>query len=269
MFRIEPQGPDLPAATALYGAGEARCVTGRPAPIDKCYAGPVIGVVVAGRFDYRGRHGAARATPGTVLLGAAGEGFQCRHLDTEGNRRAVVALCPDLLAEVAGEGGQESDFAVSVVPPSRAAAPLYGAVRRAAAGRALDEEAVIDLAARALALGRRSRPVEPSRVERRGVLDVARHIDEAYAEPCGLAELAALGGFSRYHFIRLFRAVTGESPRQYVIGARLRAAADRLIDTAEPVTEIALDVGFNDLSHFNATFRQAFGRAPSQWRRSA
>ena len=68
---------------------------------------------------------------------------------------------------------------------------------------------------------------------------------------------------------RVFRAVVGDSPHQYLIGARLRAAADRLLDTCEPVTEIALGVGFNDLSHFHATFRRAFGVSPRAWRKAA
>lgn len=269
MFRVETQGPALPARSPLYGAGEARCATDAASPIEKCYAGPVIGVVVAGTFDYAGRHGRARATPGAILLGNAGEAFDCRHLDAGGNRRAVIALHPDLLAEVANDCGlDDADFAVSALAPSRETAPLYGAVRRAAGGLRLDDEAVIDLAAGALKLGRRARAA-PTKADRRRIRDVVRHLDVAYAEPCGLETLAAMGQVSRFHFIRLFRAVTGESPRQYLIGARLRAAADRLTDTAEPITHIAFDIGFNDISHFNATFRRAFGLSPTAWRRTA
>jgi AraC family transcriptional regulator len=270
MFRVETHGPVLPTRSALYGAGEARCATDAMAPIEKCYAGPVIGVVVAGSFDYAGRHGRAHATPGAILLGNAGEAFDCRHLDGDGNRRAVIALHPELLTEVANDCDLDAPaFAVSALAPSRETAPLYGAVRRAAGGLHLDEEAVIDLAARALTLGRRPPLVMPTGAERRRIRDVVRHLDVAYAEPCGLDSLAAMGQVSRFHFIRLFRAVTGESPRQYLIGARLRAAADRLTDTAEPVTHIAFDIGFNDISHFNATFRRAFGLSPTAWRRTA
>lgn len=75
-----------------------------------------------------------------------------------------------------------------------------------------------------------------------------------------------MAGLSRFHFLRLFRAATGVSPHQHIIALRLRAAADRLRSTAEPVTLIALDVGFNDLSHFNLLFRRSFGVAPRQWR---
>ncbi len=270
MFRVETDGPALPARAPLYGAGEARCATHDTTAIEKHYAGPVIGVVVAGTFDYRARLGRTRATPGAILLGNAGETFECRHLDAGGNRRAVIALHPQLLAEVANDCGlDDADFAVSALTPSREAAPLYGAVRRAAGGLALDEEAVIELAARALTLGRRARQAEPSVAERRRIVEVVRHLDVAYAEPCGLDTLAAMGQVSRFHFIRLFRAVTGESPRQYLIGARLRAAADRLTDTAEPITHIAFDIGFNDISHFNATFRRAFGLSPTAWRKMA
>lgn len=270
MFRVETQGPALPARSSLYGAGEARCATSARAPIEKHYAGPVIGVVVEGAFDYVGRHGRAHATPGAILLGNAGEAFDCRHLDAAGNRRAVIALDSGLMTEVANDCGlDDSDFAVSALTPSRETAPLYGAVRRAAGGLRLGEEEVIDLAARALTLGRRTRHSSPTAVERRRIREVVRHLDVAYAEPCGLETLAAMGQVSRFHFIRLFRAVTGESPRQYLIGARLRAAADRLTDTAEPITRIAFDIGFNDISHFNATFRRAFGLSPTAWRKTA
>jgi AraC family transcriptional regulator len=270
VFRVETNGPALTARATLYGAGEARCATEASAPIEKCYAGPAIGVVVAGTFDYRGRLGRTRATPGAILLGNAGEPFECRHLDAGGNRRSVIALHPDLLAEVANDCGlDDAAFAISALAPSRETAPLYGAVRRAAGGLRLDDEDVIDLAAAALTLGRRERTSGSTKAERRRILDVVRHLDTAYAEPCGLDALAAMGQVSRFHFIRLFRAVTGESPRQYLIGARLRAAADRLTDTAEPITHIAFDIGFNDISHFNATFRRAFGLSPTAWRRTA
>src|SRR5438105_3790753 len=141
MFRVEIHGPSLPARSSLYGAGEARCATDASAPIEKYYVGPAIGVVVAGTFDYAGRHGRKRATPGAILLGNAGEAFDCRHLDAGGNRRAVIALHPDLLAEVANDCGlDEPNFAVSALGPSRETAPLYGAVRRAAGGLRLGEE---------------------------------------------------------------------------------------------------------------------------------
>lgn len=75
-----------------------------------------------------------------------------------------------------------------------------------------------------------------------------------------------MAGLSRFHFLRRFRAETGVSPHQYLIALRLRAAAERLRSTADPVTSIALDVGYNDLSNFNLHIRRCFGVAPRQWR---
>lgn len=98
------------------------------------------------------------------------------------------------------------------------------------------------------------------------IVKVVRYVERHYAEPCSLPHLAGMAGLSRFHFLRRFRAVTGVSPHQYIIALRLRAAAERLRSTTEPVTSIALDVGFNDLSHFNLLFRRSFGAPPRQWR---
>jgi AraC-like DNA-binding protein len=64
----------------------------------------------------------------------------------------------------------------------------------------------------------------------------------------------------------VFSAIVGESPNQYLINTRVRAAADRLTGTTAPIAQIAFDVGFNDISHFYSRFRDAFGCAPRQWR---
>ena len=98
------------------------------------------------------------------------------------------------------------------------------------------------------------------------IVEVVHYVERHYAEPCSLGHLAVMAGLSRFHFLRRFRAATGVSPHQYIIALRLRAAAERLRSTADPVTSIALDVGFNDLSHFNLLFRRSFGAAPKQWR---
>lgn len=266
-FRIETQGPDLASRSGLYGAGEARCFSD-PArgPVESCYAFSSIGVVVSGSFDYASPIGPAEATPGTVLLGNAGEDFTYRYRHVGDVRRSVVALDGRLLAEVANDFDLTA-FAVASLPSGRATAPVYAAVRRLAAAQRSDDEAVIRLVAACLK-GCAEAATTPMAASRR-VRDIAALIDAQASEPFSLSELAAMAGLSRYHFIRAFRAATGETPRQYQIAARLRAAADRLVDTRAPITEIAFEAGFNDLSHFNATFRRAFGTSPRAWRTAA
>ncbi|MGZ6019872.1 MAG: helix-turn-helix domain-containing protein [Phenylobacterium sp.] len=269
-YRVQTCGPPLPISTAFYGIGEARCRADADAPtLEMHYASPAIGAVISGVFDYRSETGAGAGGPGAIVFGNEGEAFECRHLDTAGNRRAVVALSSALMAEVASDCGYDSPaFPLAILPPSRRAAPLYGALRRAATG-VLREDEVLELIRQALRIARGAEPLPVTPPERARVLAVARLLDAAYEEALSLDDLAAAAGLSRYHFVRVFRAVVGDSPHQYLIGARLRAAADRLLDTAEPITAIALDVGFNDISHFNATFRRAFGAAPGAWRRAA
>jgi AraC-like DNA-binding protein len=85
--------------------------------------------------------------------------------------------------------------------------------------------------------------------------------------PLTLTELADSAGLSRFHFLRVFRRVTGTTPHQYLIGARVRLAVRMLLDTNTPVTDIAYDVGFQDLSNFVRTFHRVIGSSPGAYRR--
>lgn len=96
--------------------------------------------------------------------------------------------------------------------------------------------------------------------------EVVDFLENHYAERCNLRTMAVMAGISRFYFLRQFRAATGASPHQYVIALRLNAAASRLRSTTDPITSIAFDVGFNDLSNFNLLFRRSFGVTPRQWR---
>jgi AraC-like DNA-binding protein len=93
-----------------------------------------------------------------------------------------------------------------------------------------------------------------------------RDLEARFAEPQPLADLARRAGQSPYHFLRTFKAVTGVTPHQWLLRARLREAARRLATSHAPVTEIALDVGFEDLSNFIRTFRAEFGVSPRRYR---
>src|SRR5204862_456286 len=73
-------------------------------------------------------------------------------------------------------------------------------------------------------------------------------------------------GLSPYHFLRTFERLTGVTPHQYVLRARLRAAATRLATEAGRVIDVALDSGFGDISNFNRAFRTEFGASPRAYR---
>ena len=92
--------------------------------------------------------------------------------------------------------------------------------------------------------------------------DVLRYMAAHSAAPHTVAALARMAQLSPYHFLRSFKATTGVTPHQWLLRARLRAAAEKLAATKAPVTDIALDVGFDDLSNFTRTFRAEFGASP-------
>jgi AraC family transcriptional regulator len=71
---------------------------------------------------------------------------------------------------------------------------------------------------------------------------------------------------SPYHFLRTFRRVIGMTPHQYTLRTRLHRAAVRLRQSEEPVSTIAYDAGFNDLSTFNRRFRRLMGTNPTTYR---
>ncbi len=107
-------------------------------------------------------------------------------------------------------------------------------------------------------------PVRP-RDERRAV-EAMRAIDAGAGEPLSLGEMAGRAGLGRFHFLRAFRAATGTTPHQYLVAARLRRAARLLLTTDLPVTDVALEAGFGDLSNFIRTFHRAAGRSPRAFR---
>jgi AraC-like DNA-binding protein len=71
---------------------------------------------------------------------------------------------------------------------------------------------------------------------------------------------------SKYHFLRTFRQAVGMTPYQYLLSVRMRRTAVRLATSAAPVSAIAFETGFGDLSTFNARFRETFGMIPTAFR---
>ena len=89
-----------------------------------------------------------------------------------------------------------------------------------------------------------------------------------YAEEISLDDLSAVAGFSRKYFCKFFKDMTGTTPFQYLTTYRIEKAARKLLITELPVTQIAFDCGFNDLSYFIKTFKQLKGVSPNKYRKT-
>jgi AraC family transcriptional regulator len=97
----------------------------------------------------------------------------------------------------------------------------------------------------------------------RVLLHIQSHLDEALP----LEELAKVACFSPFHFHRLFRAMVGESVKEYVRRLRLERAAFRLTSSGRSVVTIAFDAGYDTHESFTRAFRQMFGVSPSDYRK--
>jgi transcriptional regulator GlxA family with amidase domain len=128
------------------------------------------------------------------------------------------------------------------------------------------EELALEVAASALRASGEHRSPPISKRDERRVAAVARFMEERFAEPCALNDLARHAGLSPFHFLRVFRATTGLTPHQHLVRTRLRAAASSLATGSAPVTDVALAIGFEDLSNFTRSFRAEYRLSPSQYR---
>lgn len=81
-----------------------------------------------------------------------------------------------------------------------------------------------------------------------------------------LERVAREAGMSRFHFCRHFKAVVGMSFREFLARRRIERASVLLRDRKRSVTEVYLEVGFKDLSHFSRVFRKVTGQPPSRYR---
>ena len=92
------------------------------------------------------------------------------------------------------------------------------------------------------------------------------HLNKNYMDDMTLDTLAAYAGFSRYTLSRMFRQHTGLPFTQYLSQRRVEMAMELLSTTRMPVTQVALQCGFNSIATFNRVFRDVKGCTPTQYR---
>lgn len=92
------------------------------------------------------------------------------------------------------------------------------------------------------------------------------YIDAHLHEDISLDVLAVLTGLTTYHFLRLFKQSTGETPLQFIIRCRMERAK-ALLAARVSVTDVAMDVGYESVSHFITLFKRRTGRTPFEYQR--
>ncbi|MGM9483439.1 helix-turn-helix domain-containing protein [Roseateles sp. NT4] len=273
----------LPAAARAYlprqrGSGlklmHCQCRAGaHDRAQDEEHAAFSITLVDRGQFTYRTRAGGAVLSPGWLMLGNTGDGYACSHEESDGTGDdcTVLSLSAELLddsLEALGQGGARTRFERACLPPSPRVAGLFRALDAdAGEGFALEEAALSIVAQVRRALLDGEAPAAMPRQDERARA-AAQCIEARSAEALNLDEVAQAAGLSPFHLLRVFRQSIGVTPHQYLMRMRLMHALRLLRDTRQPVTDVAYDTGWADLSNFNKAFRREFGCSPRSLRKA-
>ena len=109
------------------------------------------------------------------------------------------------------------------------------------------------------------RPAMPASAE--NLRPVLAYIQEHFADPITIEELARLSHLSKSYFMSCFKQTFGLGAVEYLTQFRIKAACEALRSTTQSVSEIAYDHGFRNLSNFNRQFRSKVGCTPQMYRK--
>jgi AraC-like DNA-binding protein len=252
-------------------ATEFRCtaVPGEK-PFAEQYHAHSISYVRKGSFGCHCRGRFHELVTGAILVGHPGDEYTCTHDHVGGDVCLSFYLHPELVQAI---GDSRAVWQIGSVPPLPELMVLGELAQTAADGNSdigLDEAGHL-LASRFIEMvsGRAARPVTAGLRDRRRAVEAALWIDAHSQGDIGLEDAANQAGISTFHFLRLFSEILGVTPHQYLVRSRLRHAARRLADDDSPITAIAYDVGFGDLSNFVRTFHRAAGVSPHAFRKAS
>ena len=264
----------MPACTLLETGAlrviDYRCNAGpHDRPFKEQHRSFSISYVRRGSFGCLTRGRSFELVAGSFMLGRPDDEYLCTH---EHHRHGDECLSFQFDAARLDALGLPARRWFSGALPPLAELGVLGERAQAAAEGCDDldlTEAGTLLAGRFLQLlsGKVLEPVSVTARDRRRAVRAALWLDAHAHEPLDLLQVAGQSGVSAFHFLRLFARVTGVTPHQYLVRARLRRAARLLAQGTLPIGAIAYEVGFGDLSNFVRTFRRAAGRAPRDFRR--
>src|SRR5712664_1960417 len=250
---------------------EFRCIAGPDdTPFVERHRCHSVSYVRKGSFGCRTRGRFFELVAGSILVGHPGDEFTCTHDLVCGDECLSFFLTPELVDTI---GDRTEVWRVGATPPLPELMVLGELAQAAADGRSdlgLDEVGQL-FASRFVEVvwGRSGKPVSAKARDRRRAVETALWIDAHSHRQIDLEHAAGQAELSPFHFLRLFASVLGVTPHQYLVRSRLRHAARLLADDERPVTDVAYDVGFGDLSNFVRTFHRAAGVSPRRFREAS
>jgi AraC-like DNA-binding protein len=232
-------------------------------------------------FPYRGvyvrhlGHDQAVAEANQVLFFNATEGYRISHPVRGGDASLSLVISEPLLRELAPSTFLR-DSATLAFRHQRRRIDARAQVLVALLGHSLRHNIAESLEAESLALtlvqralGLRTTHAAGASVGRQLLVDRAKLVlTSDLARRWALAEIATEVRCSPVYLTQVFQQVEGLPLYRYQLQLRLARALDLLAKELD-LTTLSLDLGFSSHSHFSAAFRQAYGRSPSEFRRSA
>jgi AraC family transcriptional regulator len=221
------------------------------------------------------------ANPNVVTFYNSGQAYERSAISPEGDHCDWFGVESELVREViraVDDRVDERSEQPFLMTRGWTDAPTYLRQRRlfvqVASGEEIEplavEETVIELLDRVVRFAYRSARTSPpspvSSRQRATIHDVETILSRGPEEHVTLSGIAREVGLSAYHVCRLFHRVTGTKLHQYRLRLRLRAALTEVVESARPLTDIALDEGFSSHSHFTDSFHHEFGATPSYLR---
>ena len=91
-------------------------------------------------------------------------------------------------------------------------------------------------------------------------------LENNFSQQWKVEDLLPIAHMSRSNLMRVFRKATGQTPIEYLVRLRIQRAMELLRNTDLPITEIAMEVGFNDSNYFTRQFRKALQISPRAYR---
>jgi AraC-like DNA-binding protein len=203
---------------------------------------------------------------GSLMLSNEGQPYECGHEHSVGDR----CVCFQYTSEFFERAGIEAGFPIPRIPAVATLTPYLAEAQLGvhAPKRVNFEELAHGLMSAAWAVLKTKRRANrtPTAADERRISAVLRSIEATLDEPLRLEHLAATVKMSEFHFLRVFRQVTGITPHKYILRARLRDAALRLKIDSSRILDVALNAGFQDVSNFHHAFRAEFGVGPARFR---
>lgn len=253
-----------------------RCDAGpHDTPFAEVHESFCIAYVRKGSFGYRLRGEAHELVAGSIMVGHAGDEFVCTH-DHHGCGDECLAFhfTPQMAeAFIEGDRTRQQAWRVGCVPPLPELMVMGELAQAVAEGKSqigMDEIATL-FTSRFMDVvsGHECKSTATTARDRRRAVEAALWIDAQAHQEIDLQTVARAADLSPFHFLRVFAQTLNVTPHQYLVRSRLRRAARLLADEEHSITDIAIDVGFNDLSNFVRTFHRAAGVSPRQFRLAA